>query len=617
MPGIVGFVNKPIPQGAERLLRDMAGALKSSDDQRIELYNEHDMGLGRVSLGIFDAHPQPVWNAGKTICLVMDGELYDTQALKQDLLQQGYKFEFGNDPELILNLYQEYGVDFANKLNGAFILAIWDCVANKLLLVNDRLGLFPLYYAQANGGLMFASGVRALLVDKSLPRKIDHTAIAEMLTFDHLLHQRTLLEDVHLFPQGSILTFQNSQLGIRRYYEIRYANPYALRSEADFIDEYLHLLKQAMSRQAVTDRPSGLLLSGGLDSRILMAFLGEFIPRDRLFTFTWGIPGCDDARSAKELAAKAGFQHQFFELRPDWLLEKGEEAIRLTDGMGNIINLHALAALDRETEFAKVLYKGFLGDAMMGFALRPQFWANYDDPTRIKAHFQVHTDQGVITIPPEKQKQLFSKTFQETIGTSVMDDYVTGMDDAGTPMLADQRVYFDYRQRVPRMTLKGVEVARSEAVVRLPFADNDLVEFSLRLPPGLRYERRLQKNAFIRAFPKLAQVTSTETGLPMMSCFQDVLLRGREVIRWHLESRGLSRLAGPARRPYADYNLWFRTTLYKWVEKTLLSPRAMERGYFNPDQVRQIVSDHKAGADYTTLIGALMSIELWHCMYID
>jgi len=165
MPGIVGFVNRPLPQGAEQLLREMAGVLKSPGDQRVDLYHEHDMGLGKVSLGVIDSQPQPAWNAGKTICLLMDGELYDTQALKQDLLQRGYHFEIGNDPELILSLYQEYGVDFADKLNGAFVLAIWDCVSEKLLLINDRLGLFPLYYAQANGGLIFASGVRALLAD--------------------------------------------------------------------------------------------------------------------------------------------------------------------------------------------------------------------------------------------------------------------------------------------------------------------------------------------------------------------------------------------------------------------------------------------------------------------
>jgi asparagine synthase (glutamine-hydrolysing) len=100
-------------------------------------------------------------------------------------------------------------------------------------------------------------------------------------------------------------------------------------------------------------------------------------------------------------------------------------------------------------------------------------------------------------------------------------------------------------------------------------------------------------------------------------CARDTLLRGKEVVRWHLEARGLGRLMGPGRRPYKDYNLWFRTVLRNWVEETLLSPRALERGYFNPDYVRVIVSEHMAGANYAVRIGALMSIELWHRMYVD
>jgi len=617
MPGLVGIIGKQIPGGVEKFLTEMAHTLDPDGQPCIDLYHEGDLGLGRVSLGVVNPQPQPVWNEEKTICVVMEGELYDTQVLKENLLQRGYRLHLDNDPELILNLYQEFGEEFALKLNGAFVLAIWDRVTPKLLLVNDRLGLYPLYYVQTDGGLIFASGVRALLVDRSLPRKVDRTAIAEFLTFDHVLHQRTLLEDVHLFPQGSILTFQNHQAHIRPYFMVRFANPYSLRSEVDYMDEYLHLLQQAITRHATDDRPSGLLLSGGLDSRLLLAFLSSLTQKGSFFTFTWGIPGCDDARFAKELAAKTGVHHEFFELKPDWLLEKGEEAIRLTDGMGNLVNLHALATLDQEASCAKVLYKGFLGDAMMGFALRHQLWANYDETTRFQAHFQVHTDQGVVTFAPEEQKKLFTDAFQKAIGTSVDEDYLAGMDEADTPILADQRVYFDYRQRVPRMTIKGVEVARSKAMVRLPFADNDLVDFALRLPPGLRYERRLQRNAFIRAFPKLAQVPISNTGFPMMACARDTVLRGKEVIRWHLEAKGLGRLIGPSHRPYKDYNRWFRTVLRNWVEETLLSRRSLERGYFNPDAVRQMVSDHMAGADYAVRIGALMSLELWHRMFLD
>jgi len=219
--------------------------------------------------------------------------------------------------------------------------------------------------------------------------------------------------------------------------------------------------------------------------------------------------------------------------------------------------------------------------------------------------------------PLQEYEDLFSDEFLRELGTSVMDDYQAGMFDAGTESLADQRVYFDFRQRVPRMTLRGVEVVRSKMDVRLPFADNDLVEFSLQLPPGLRYERRLQRNTFIRKFPKLAQIPSADTGLPMMMCAREVYLRGLQLTRWHLRARGLGRLAGPDKRPYKDYNLWFGTVLRNWVEETLLNTKSLNRGYFRPEFIRKIVSEHMTGTNHAVRIGALLSLELWHQIYLD
>jgi asparagine synthase (glutamine-hydrolysing) len=167
------------------------------------------------------------------------------------------------------------------------------------------------------------------------------------------------------------------------------------------------------------------------------------------------------------------------------------------------------------------------------------------------------------------------------------------------------------------MTIKGVEVVRSHAMVRLPYCDNDLLDFCLTLPLGLRFERRLMKNAFIRNFPEMAQIPFADTGLPMMICLRDVRERAKKVIQWRLRSMGVKWKWTQERRPYKNYNLWFRTILRPWVESTLLNKHALERGYFNPDYLRQIVANHMNGADYTVHLGALLSIELWHKKFLD
>lgn len=618
MPGLVGFVKSIPPERATSLLGEMARALEPESRFRAELHYESQVGLGRVSLGISDSKAQPIWNEDRSRCLVMEGEFYDSQGLRKALVEHGHRFSNHSDAELALHLYEEYGEDFVARMNGAFALAIWDCWEKKLTLMNDRLGLHPVYYARVGDGLLFGSGVRALLADADLPRQVDEIAIAQFLTFDHILHDRTLLEAVRLLPQASILTFIEGQLKIRPYWSIQYSERVPYCSEEEYIEGLLHYLRLAVKRQVNRDGlQAGLLLSGGLDSRFLLALLAEATQEKKLKTFTWGISGCDDVRFAKECSIAAGVEHHFFELKPDWLLHKAKDAVRISDGMGNLVNLHALATAEEEAQYAQVIYKGFMGDAMFGFAVQLPFWADFDEPTQTKAHFQAYLDRGVITFLPEEQKRLFSNTFRENVGDAVLGEMKKGMQASGASQIANQRLYFDLTQRVPRMTLHGVEVVRSRAVVRLPFCDNDLVEFSLRVPPGMQFNRHLITRAFSEAYPHLAKIPNTATGLPYIACGRDLALRARQLLRWHLQSRGLGKLAGPDRRPYKDYNNWFRTALRGWVEETLLSPKALDRPYYQANYIRELVAEHMAGANHAVKLGALLSLELWHRQFID
>jgi asparagine synthase (glutamine-hydrolysing) len=595
----------------------MALALKEEGWYQLDLHHDQDFGLGRVSLGISNPEPQPIWNEDETLAIVMEGEIYDYQDLKQYLMARGHRFQMNNDVEFVLHLYEEFGEDFAIKLNGAFVVAIWDRRAKKLLLANDRIGLHPLYYAQCGGDFLFASGVRALLADPKLPRRIDRLAIAQLLTFDHVLGDRTLLGEVRLLPPASLLTIRNRQLTIGPYWTLRYPDVYQQRSEEDYLEDLIHHLRQAVARQAPGDLPAGVLLSGGLDSRVIAALLCDDPPTSSLHTFTFGIPGCDDARFARDVAARLGVQHHFFELKPDYLLEMAEKGVRLTDGLENCVHMHALATLPAEAEYAKVFYKGFMGDALMGYAIDRQFWANYDQETQYQVQFQTHVDQGLTLFSQAEQKDLFSDEFHSCVDGAVFDSYRVAMAESKTSMLADQRIHFDLRQRVPRMTLHGVELVRSRGVVRTPYCDNDLVDFTLAMPPGLRFERYLIKKALIRAFPDLAKIPVTETGYPMMPCLRSSLMLINRQIRWRLRMAGLKWVPITTPRPYADYHSSFRTVLRDWVEDTLLNNRSLLRGYFRPSYVQQLVSEQMEGTDHAGKLGALLTLELWHRQFVD
>jgi hypothetical protein len=203
------------------------------------------------------------------------------------------------------------------------------------------------------------------------------------------------------------------------------------------------------------------------------------------------------------------------------------------------------------------------------------------------------------------------------VGEAVIGEMAQGMRASGSSQVANQRLYFDLTQRVPRMTINGVEVVRSHATVRLPFSDRDLVDFACQLPPGMQFNRHLITQAFLTTYPHLAKIPNTATGLPYIACGRDVALRARQLVQWHLRKRGLGWLAGPQRRPYKDYNGWFRTVLKTWVEDTLLSQRALQRPYYNPDYVRSLVAEHMAGSNHAVKLGALLSLELWHRQFLD
>ncbi len=285
--------------------------------------------------------------------------------------------------------------------------------------------------------------------------------------------------------------------------------------------------------------------------------------------------------------------------------------------MGNVANLHAMATLDDEVKFAKVIYKGFLGDAMFGFALRHQHWAEYNLENSIKAHLQVHTDQGVITFHPTVHENIFTSDFIRDVGSSVMDEYRDGMLASDSRMLADQRLYFDLTQRVPRMTLRGVDVVRSKAHVRLPFADTDLLDFSIRVPPGLHHNRILMQHAFLRGFPEMARVPISWTGLPMQENLRELEMRARRILQWHLHRHGLAKQSQVIWKPYHDYANWFKGILRPWLEGVLLSERSLNRGYMKPEVIRDIVKKHMSGDNQTVRLGAMLSIEIWHRLFID
>jgi len=613
MSGIIGFEDFRRNEDQTGLLAKMSAAIQTHPTDIVDLYSDEHISLGSVRLRKLPQVKQPAWNEDHTIGVVMTGEIFGYDASQKALRERGYSIEESDTAKFIACLYQEEGDKFVQVLNGAFAIAIWDSHKKKLILVNDRMGFEPLYYAQSNDRFLFASGVRGLLADPTLPRSVNLLAMAQFLTFEHILGNHTFLQDALLLPPASILTLTDQKFEIRNYWKLEFADNCSAQSELEYTEELILLLRQAISRQ-LPEHPAGVLLSGGLDSRVIFALLHEHPLSVPLYTFTMGSKDSDDVLYARELAKRLKTPHEFYELQPDYLMHHAENGIQITDGMENVIHMHTLANLTPQAEQATIIYKGFLGDALMGYFNFRDLHARY----ATEHIFQLFFKHYPIAFNPTIHPQLFLPDIQTQLNDSVLNAARDELVPPGTHNLPAELFFqFDLRQRQRRMTLNGMQLVRSQAIVRTPFYDNDLIDFMLRVPQGYRLDRYLIKQAFILAFPELAKIPYTETNYPLVPCRRELFMRMDYHIRWRLRSAGLKWISVPTKRHYARYDNWFRGVLRGWVEDILLSKRFLGRGYFNSDFISQLLQEHMAGQNHSQKLGLLISIELWLRKFID
>ena len=611
MPGLFGIVGPQSQEELQALAQAMAQTLRHEDWYQVDLYVEDGLALGRVHLGFLNPQPQPAWNEDRSLCIVMEGEVYDYEHEKRWLIERGHRFHLNNDPEYVLHLYEEYGEDFAGRLNGAFVAAIWDTMRRWLLIVNDRFGLQSLCYTWQDNRLLFAGRAIAFLNDPGFTPRLDLTGMVQYLSFEHLLGDQTLLEGVRLLPPASLLIWREGQPSLRSYWEFQYPAQCPYRGKAELIEEWEHYFRQAIERQLRGEDTVGVLLSGGMDSRAVLAGIGR-----RSFpvhTFTFGILGCDDDRLAREVAAVSGAHHHFFELRPDYLLQVVEEGVRLTDGMKSCVHMHVLAPLPQVAQHVRVLFTGSLGDSLMGTHLTRDMLAIHDRALLAKVLFQRYNS----AFRESELANLFTDTLYPQVQGEAFDSFREALLKSRSNLSANVREHYSIRQNDRRWILEGQRLLRSQTVVRTPFYDTDLVDFMLTVPPGWRLEGYLYKQAFAKAFPTLAKVPLESTGLPLTTSIREVYIRADRQFRWWLRAKGIKCISVPERQPYADYNGWMRTVLRPWVEETLLSKRSLERGYFDPEYVRNLVAEHMNGANHARKLGVLLSLELWHHLFLD
>jgi asparagine synthase (glutamine-hydrolysing) len=571
------------------------------------------LALGRVALGVVNAAAQPAFNEDRSLLAVMEGEVYDYDERRAALEAAGHVFRGDSHAELLLHGFEEAGQAFFRGLHGFFAAALWDGKERRLVLVNDRFGLKPLYYARLGDRFLFASEVKALLTVLDLPRQVNFRGVAQFFTYGQFLGVDTLLESVRLVPPAGWLTYQarDGRLSPARYWRLAPA-PAAGLTEADHLDRIDAAVKRAVDRRARGDERLGLSLSGGLDARTILGVLDADRP---VATVTTGMQGSIDLRSAAEMARLRNCPFHPHVLNAGFLARFEEHLrtmVHLTDGhyLSQCIVMPTLPLY--RALGVEVLLRGHAGELMhmtkaYNFSLdREALGLGHAGLEGwLFRHLRTYMLDGI-------DAALFAPPYQEEVESLARESLRDCLSESeGTEPPAHRIWHLFVSQRLRRETALSLVKLGSVVETRLPFLDNDVVEALMEAPPGMKLGEAIQTHVLRRRMPAFLNVVNTNTGTRLGV---GRLARACGGLRMKV----LAKLGVPGYQPYERLGLWLRQGLRPVVERTLLSDRCLQRGLFNPAGVRAAVDGHlNRGCNHTFLILALMIFELGQREFAD
>ncbi len=249
---------------------------RGPDEEGLFSDGKINLGIRRLSIIDIASGHQPIHNEDSSIWLVFNGEIYNFSSLRKELEEKGHRFyTHHSDTEVIVHLYEAYGLDFCHKLNGMFAIALWDKNRDRLVLVRDRMGVKPLFYSQIGGNLVFASEIKSILTYPSYSQEINYEALHHYFTFKHVPAPLTAYKNIFALDPGSILTFVNGGTAISRWWKVKFDENKDYE-EAFVKKNILSLLGDAVRLRMNCDVPFGAYLSGGVDSSTVVALMAQF-----------------------------------------------------------------------------------------------------------------------------------------------------------------------------------------------------------------------------------------------------------------------------------------------------------------------------------------------------
>jgi asparagine synthetase B (glutamine-hydrolysing) len=460
-------------------------------------------GLAAVNglLPFFENRPQPAVSEDGALSLWLDGELWDRPSAREAAgLRSG---EAATDPELCLRLYQKQGERFCERLNGQFVIALYDAARERLLLCNDRYGFRPLFFRHQGRAFTCASEIKSILAAADRQPEIDPVGVMELVAYEHELGGRTLFRDIEVLAPASRLVFQDGTLRRERYWRYQFADSPSRAPEDDLALELAERLRTACARQAEGPGRVGIALSAGLDSRMIAAALPR--PEGRV-AYTIGYPDSLDVLGARQIARAYAMRHLHLVPQEGYLSRVAAEVVWRTEGAVPFFNCTALQFHDRLRPEIDIILAGHAGGDLSGQGLGPIPPFRGADPVALVRGQQ-------LVLPPERIEELFEdRAWRE--GWPAVEEHFRGTVEALPPQRhpADVAVVWGLDVGEARFTNHSAQSDRYDFEVRAPMLDYDLVDFFLRVPYRYRFAQRLYKRTLARHFPEAARVPWAKSG---------------------------------------------------------------------------------------------------------
>jgi asparagine synthase (glutamine-hydrolysing) len=609
-----------------RELQQMAGILSHRGPNGDGVWTAQHVGLAHRRLAIIDLRAvasQPMSNEDDAVWVTFNGEIYNFQALRETLEAKGHRFRTQSDTEVIIHAYEEYGRDCVERLHGMFAFAIWDARARTLFLARDRLGKKPLYYFQNRDCFVFASEIKALLMDDAVLREPDSEAIDHFLALQYIPAPLTAFKGIRKLPAAHWLEVRDGHVEVSRYWELRYT-PKRRITMADAIVELQTRFAEAVRLRLMSDVPLGAFLSGGVDSSAVVAYMAQQSDRP-VKTFSVGFEDAafDERPFARMVAERYGTQHTELVVKAPVADVLPRLIWHYDEPFGDASAIPSYAISEITRQHVTVVLNGDGGDEnfagydwyIMARRLRrvdliplwlrqrlaaglqrmPQHWQQSQPFRKLSRLAAVMAKeparrhaQWPRSFAPEDRWDLYTNEHRVALGGSdperlFVDAFArtNAQDCTDAALNADVNLYLtdDLLVKMDRATMAHGLEARS------PFLDHKLMEFIATLPTEFKLQG-MQKKRLLKAALR-GQLPNVVLDRPKMG-FSVPLTR------------------------------WFQQELRDMAYDLLLSDRALKRGYFKAEPITLMLHQHCSGReDHGDCLWDLLVLELWHRAFID